>query len=50
MRKRWFAISQERPVDGKLSIEDRVKRLVGEYGVTPAAMRVRLQQMKLVRL
>ena len=48
VRKRWFAISQERPVGGELSLEDRVKRLAEEFGVTPAAMRVRLQQMKLI--
>jgi Zn-dependent peptidase ImmA (M78 family) len=49
VRKRWFALSQERPVEGELSLEDRVKRLADEFGVTPAAMRVRLQQMKLIR-
>jgi Zn-dependent peptidase ImmA (M78 family) len=48
VRKRWFAISQERPVEGQLSLEDRVKRLAEEFNVTPAAMRVRLQQMKLI--
>jgi Zn-dependent peptidase ImmA (M78 family) len=50
VRKRWFAISQERPVEGELSLEDKVRRLADEFGVTVAAMRVRLQQMKLVRL
>ena len=48
VRKRWFAVSQERPVEGELSVEDRVTRLAKEFGVTPAAMRVRLQQMKLI--
>lgn len=48
VRRRWFAISQEHPVEGELSPEDRVKRLAVEFGVTPAAMRVRLQQMKLI--
>ena len=48
VRRRWFAISQERPVEGELSLEDRVKWLAEEFSVTPAAMRVRLQQMKLV--
>ena len=48
VRRRWFAISQERPVERELSLEDRVKRLAVEFGVTPAAMRVRLQQMKLI--
>jgi len=46
VRRRWFAISQEHPVEGELSIEGRVERLAAEFGVTPAAMRVRLQQMK----
>ena len=48
VRKRWFAISQEHPVEGELSTEGRVERLAAEFGVTPAAMRVRLQQMKLI--
>jgi len=48
VRKRWFAIAQERPVKGELSHEDRVRRLAEEFGVTPAAMRVRLQQMRLI--
>ena len=48
VRRRWSAISQERPVEGKLSLEDRVKRLAEEFGVTPAAMRVRLRQMRLI--
>jgi len=47
VRRRWFTISQERLVEGELSLEDRVKRLAEEFSVTPAAMRVRLQQMKL---
>jgi len=48
VRKRWFAVSQERPVEGELSLEDRVKRLAEVFGVTPAAMRVRLHLMKLI--
>jgi Zn-dependent peptidase ImmA (M78 family) len=48
VRKRWFAISQERPVEGELSVESRIERLATEFGVTPAAMRVRLQQTKLI--
>jgi hypothetical protein len=48
VRRRWFAISQERPVEGELSVEKRVDRLAAEFGVTPAAIRVRLQQMKLI--
>ena len=49
VRRRWFAISQEHPVEGELSTEDRVERLAAEFSVTPAAMRVRLQQMKLIQ-
>ncbi|HET8998750.1 MAG TPA: ImmA/IrrE family metallo-endopeptidase [bacterium] len=49
VRKRWFAISQERPVKGELSLEDRVKRLADEFGVTPMAMRVQFEQMKRVQ-
>ena len=48
VRKRWFATSQEQGAERELSVEDRVKRLAEEFGVTPAAMRVRLQQMKLI--
>ena len=48
VRCRWFVISQEHPVEGKLSTEGRVERLATEFGVTPGAMRVRLQQMKLI--
>jgi len=49
VRRRWFALSQEHPVEGELSTEGRVERLAAEFAVTPAAMRVRLQQMKLIR-
>jgi Zn-dependent peptidase ImmA (M78 family) len=48
VRKRWFAISQERPVEGELSLEKRIERLAAEFDVTPVAMRVRLQQMKML--
>jgi Zn-dependent peptidase ImmA (M78 family) len=48
VRRRWFAIAQEHLAEGELSVEDRVKRLAEDFGVTPAAMRVRLQQMKLI--
>lgn len=34
---------------GELSAEERVRRLADEFGVTPSAMRVRLEQMTLVR-
>jgi Zn-dependent peptidase ImmA (M78 family) len=47
VRRRWFAISQERPSEGELGVEKRVERLAAEFGVTSAAMRVRLQQMRL---
>ncbi|HLY21553.1 MAG TPA: hypothetical protein VKT83_03710 [bacterium] len=49
VRQRWFALLAERPTVGELSTEERVKRLAGQFGVTPSAMRVRLEQMKLVR-
>jgi len=48
VRKRWFATSQEHPVEGELSLENQVERLATEFDVTPAAMRVRLQQMKVI--
>jgi hypothetical protein len=48
VRRRWFAIAQEHLPTGELSDEDRVKRLAVEFNVTLAAMRVRLQQMKLI--
>ena len=32
-----------------MSREDRVKQLAEEFGVTPAATRVRLQQIRLIR-
>lgn len=47
-RRRWFAISREQPPEGELSDDDRVKPVVEEFAVTPMAMRVRLQQMKLI--
>lgn len=47
VRRRWFAISQERPSEGELGVEKRVERLAAEFGGTSAAMRVRLQQMRL---
>ena len=48
VRRRWFAVSQEHPVDGELNSEKRIGRLAAEFEVTPAAMRVRLQQMKII--
>ena len=38
VRRRWFAVSQERPVDGELSSETRIERLAAEFEVTQAAM------------
>ncbi|HET9001975.1 MAG TPA: ImmA/IrrE family metallo-endopeptidase [bacterium] len=43
VRRRWFGLSS----DGK-SVEDMVRRLAEKFKVTPAAMRVRLQQMKII--
>ncbi len=48
VRRRWFAVSQEHRAEGELNAEERVRRLAEEFGVTPAAMPVRLQQMELV--
>ena len=44
VRRRWFGLSR----DG-VSVEDMVRRLSDEFAVTTSAMRVRLQQMKVVR-
>ena len=44
VRRRWFGLSR----DG-VSVEDMVRRLADEFSVTTSAMRVRLQQMKVVR-
>jgi hypothetical protein len=49
VRRRWLALSLKKPVEGELSVEDKVQRLAEEFGVTPMAMRVRTEQMKLVR-
>ena len=49
VRKRWFAIAQERPPEGESSLEKRVEQLAAEFDVTSSAMRVRLQQMKLIK-
>ena len=48
VRRRWFALAQEQPIEGERSLEERTRRMAAEFGVTPAAMRVRLQQMKLI--
>ena len=44
VRRRWFGLSR----DG-VSVEDMVRRLADEFAMTTSAMRVRLQQMKVVR-
>jgi Zn-dependent peptidase ImmA (M78 family) len=43
--RRWFALLPEQP---EAAVEERVKRLADEFGVTRSAMRVRLQQMKII--
>lgn len=43
VRRRWFGLSPN-----GISVEKMVQRLAAEFGVTAAAMRVRLQQMRLV--
>ena len=45
VRRRCFGLSPE-----AVSVDDMVRRLAGEFAVTLAAMRVRLQQMKLVQV
>lgn len=47
--RRWYLILRERPVAGELSEGDQVRRLAREFGVTPSAMRIRLEQMKILR-
>ena len=44
VRRRWFGLSAE-----GIRVDEMVRRLVEEFEVTPAAMRVRLQQMRLVQ-
>ncbi len=44
VRRRWFGLSPH-----GLSVEEMVRRVAEDFGVTPAAMRVRLQQTKLIR-
>jgi Zn-dependent peptidase ImmA (M78 family) len=44
VRRRWFGLSCE-----GVSVEDMVRRLADEFAVTTSAMRVRLQQMKVVQ-
>lgn len=47
--RRWFALFREQPVARELSVADRTRRLAKEFGVTPSAMRVRLEQMRILR-
>jgi Zn-dependent peptidase ImmA (M78 family) len=44
--QRWFASLRERPEQPEA---ERVRRLAAEFGVTASAMRVRVEQMRLVR-
>lgn len=44
VRRRWFALSTE-----GVNVEEMVRRLADEFEVTPSAMNVRVQQMRLVR-
>jgi Zn-dependent peptidase ImmA (M78 family) len=46
--RRWFGLLREHPVTAELSTEDRVRRLAVAFEVTPSAMRVRLEQMRLI--
>jgi hypothetical protein len=43
--RRWFGLLRERPEGG---VDERVARLGTEFGVTRSAMRVRLQQMRIL--
>jgi len=47
--RRWFALLRERPTQRELSAEEQGGRLSDERRVTPSAMRVRLERMKLIR-
>ena len=44
VRRRWFGLSR----DG-VSVEDMVRRLSDEFAVTTSAMRVQLQQMRVIQ-
>ncbi|HKX20010.1 MAG TPA: ImmA/IrrE family metallo-endopeptidase [bacterium] len=46
--RRWYALLRERLVSGELMEADRVRRLAREFGVTASAMRIRLEQMKIL--
>jgi len=47
VRRRWFALSEQR-VTNEIGLEEKVRRLAEEFGVTAAAMRVGLQQTKMI--
>ena len=44
VRRRWFGLSPN-----GMSVEKMVQQLAKDFGVTPAAMRVRLREMKIVQ-
>ena len=44
VRRRWFGLSRN-----GVTAEDMVRRLADEFAVTTSAMRVRLQQMKVIQ-
>jgi Zn-dependent peptidase ImmA (M78 family) len=44
--RRWFASLREQP---EQPAKDRTRRLASDFGVTPSAMKVRLEQMRIVR-
>ena len=46
LSRRWFASLREQP---EQSAKDRIRRLATDFGVTTSAMRVRVEQMRLVR-
>jgi Zn-dependent peptidase ImmA (M78 family) len=47
VRRRWFTLCQQRETN-EMGLEEKVRRLAEEFGVTAAAMRVRLQQTKMI--
>jgi hypothetical protein len=49
VRRRWFALSLQKPAEGELSAKPEVQRHAEEFRVTPVAVRVRLNQMRLIR-
>lgn len=49
IRRRWSSLSLAKPVEGELSMEAKAECLAEEFRVMRMAMRMRLQQMKLIR-